>query len=134
MGTWRERDSDAFTQTLQTPSSGRIYLPMDGPLDSRLLARFLGKVGVEIMAERLIRANLAPEELLGGACARCYASLRSRGRRAAVPADQPSSHLWRRRSFRGRGLPVSARVHLGKGAGHSSKRTRPGSAKSHHSP
>ena len=65
MGTWRERDSDAFIRTLQTHSSGRIYLPMDGPLDSRLLARFLGKVGVEIMADRLIRANLAPEELLG---------------------------------------------------------------------
>ena len=65
MGTWRERDRDAFIRTLETHSSGRVFLPMEGPLDSRLLARFLGKVGVEIMADRLIRATLAPDELLG---------------------------------------------------------------------
>jgi len=65
MGPWCERDSDAFMRTLQVYSSGRIYVPMDGLLDSRLLARFLGKVGVEIIADRLIRAGLAPDELLG---------------------------------------------------------------------
>ena len=65
VGPWRERDSDAFVRTLQTNSSGRIYLPIGGPVDSRLLARFLGKVGVGIMADRMIRASLSPDELLG---------------------------------------------------------------------
>ncbi|MBP7702194.1 MAG: hypothetical protein KA098_06295 [Phenylobacterium sp.] len=94
MSPWCERDSDAFIQTLQIHSSGRIYVPMDGPLDSRLLARFLGKVGVEIMADRLIRAGLATDELLGEPALKAI-------RRFVRQGDQPRSWPISRRRIYG---------------------------------
>jgi len=86
MGPWNEHNSNAFIRTLQVNSSGIFYVPVDGPFDARLLARFLGKVGVEIMADRLIRAGLAPDELLGEPALkaiRCF--VRQGGQRRSWP-------------------------------------------------
>jgi len=62
---WHERDNAAFVRTLMKQQRGAFYVPMEGPLDDQLVARFLGKVGVETMADRLIRAEVAREVLLG---------------------------------------------------------------------
>jgi hypothetical protein len=65
IGPWRPRDNDQFIAAITAGGPGRIYVPFPAAPDERLLARFLAKVAVEILAHRLIGAGKPAATLLG---------------------------------------------------------------------
>lgn len=64
IGALRQEDEARFIHTLMTNASGRIYIVEPQPPDERLLARFLAKVGVEIIADRVLNTDPGAESVL----------------------------------------------------------------------
>ena len=87
IGPWDERDNDRFVQTLQSRSSGSFWVPEPPEPDDRLMARFFAKVGVEILADRLVRgADVHPGDLLE---VPELSEIRRFARRGGAPAEWP---------------------------------------------
>jgi hypothetical protein len=61
---WRSEDKDRLLQALSSVSSGQFYVVVPDPPDTRLLSRFAAKVGVEVLADRLLRAGFTTDQLL----------------------------------------------------------------------
>lgn len=57
IGPWRPQDNDQFIAAITSGRAGRIYVPFPVAPDERLLARFLAKIAVEILAHRTIEAR-----------------------------------------------------------------------------
>ena len=64
VGAHAEVDEARFIKLLQGQSHGTFVFPMAAPPGERDLARFVGKVGLEAMASRLIRGGFSHEELI----------------------------------------------------------------------
>lgn len=64
IGPLRETDNDQFVRTVLARKSGRIWMPQEGPVDERLLARFLAKVAVEMFADRYLKAGESAGSLI----------------------------------------------------------------------
>lgn len=64
IGPWRPQDKDQFTAAVTSNKGGRIYVPFPAAPDERLLARFVAKVAVEILAQRTIEAGEKAATLL----------------------------------------------------------------------
>ncbi|WP_292533729.1 HNH endonuclease [Methylocystis sp.] len=48
IGAWSEADDKPFVKYVLGSSKGSVLVPLEGPIDERVLARFLGKIGYEI--------------------------------------------------------------------------------------
>ncbi|RNJ49702.1 HNH endonuclease [Methylocystis hirsuta] len=63
IGAWDEADDEPFVKYILGSSKGCVLVPLEARIDERVLARFLGKIGYEILAQRLIAANLDVDAL-----------------------------------------------------------------------
>lgn len=59
-----ESDEAAFVKELLSDESGSFYIPISGQIDKRLITRFLGKVGLEVLAQCLLQVDGWNEELV----------------------------------------------------------------------
>lgn len=64
VGAHPDADEARFIERLLGQSQGTLIFPRAIPPDERVLARFVGKVGLEALASRLIRAGKSHEELV----------------------------------------------------------------------
>ena len=64
MGAHPGADEARLVKALFGQSQGALIFPMATLPDERALARFVGKVGIEALASRLIQAGLSHEELI----------------------------------------------------------------------
>jgi len=64
IGPLRETDNDQFVRTIQAQKTGRIWIPIGGYVEERLLARFLAKVAVEMFADRYLTSGEPASSLL----------------------------------------------------------------------
>lgn len=64
IGALRPEDEPRFIHTVMSSPSGRIYISRPEPPDERLLARFLAKVAVEVVAARVHGSELGAESVL----------------------------------------------------------------------
>jgi len=83
-----ERDSPAFVRALMHSNKGTFLFPLSAPIDRRLLARFLGKIGVEIVAQRVSRSEGLLNELIEN---EAMSVIREFVRRGSGPAEWPYS-------------------------------------------
>lgn len=64
IGAHPEADEDHLIETLLGQSRGTLMFPTATPPEERAIARFVGKVGIEALASRLIKAGTSHEELV----------------------------------------------------------------------
>jgi hypothetical protein len=64
VGGHRDAHEAHLIKTLLGQSQGTLIFPIATPPEERVLARFVGKVGLEVMASRLIQAGQSHEELV----------------------------------------------------------------------
>ncbi len=81
-----ERENRHFVETMQRRPSGRLLFAIESLVDQRLLARFLGKVGLEVIAQRALEAGLGLQEIVDH---RQLDLLRGFVRRGSGPSDWP---------------------------------------------
>lgn len=54
VGPARERDNNVFINHLKSTTSEKFIIPITWPIDPRIVSRFLAKVAIEILAQRLL--------------------------------------------------------------------------------
>jgi hypothetical protein len=54
LSAYRQTEEGLFIKHYLNAKSGTLYIPLSAPVDDRLLSRFLGKVGVEVLAQRTL--------------------------------------------------------------------------------
>lgn len=59
-----EREHRVLAEAIQTGRARSVYIPIIEAIDQRLMSRFLAKVALEILAERLIRVEGWNEEIV----------------------------------------------------------------------
>ena len=64
IGVHLDADEVRLIESLLGQSQGTLVFPVADPPDERVLARFVGKVGLEALASRLIKAGMSYEELV----------------------------------------------------------------------
>lgn len=64
IGAHPNTDEARFTKKPLSHSQGTLIFPIATPPEERVLARFVGKVGIETLASKVIQAGMAHEELV----------------------------------------------------------------------
>ncbi len=65
VGAWHEKDDTRFVRTLMDIRKGRFLVPYSMPVDERLLARFIAKIGTEAYVAKALKGGLSVDQLIG---------------------------------------------------------------------
>lgn len=65
VGAWHEKDDARLVRTLMDISKGRFLVPYSMPVDERLLARFIAKMGAEAYVAEALGGGLSVDQLIG---------------------------------------------------------------------
>ncbi|MBX4959526.1 HNH endonuclease [Rhizobium lentis] len=64
VGAWHEKDDARFVQTLMGIGKGTFLVPLSAPVDERLLARFIAKIGVEAYVAKALEADITVDQII----------------------------------------------------------------------
>src|SRR5260370_25256431 len=64
LGGRNEREHRSLTDAIQTGRARSVYIPIIEAIDQRLMSRFLAKVALEVLAERIIHVAGWNEEIV----------------------------------------------------------------------
>ena len=63
-GAWHEKDEARFVRAVMGISEGTFIVPHSMPIDNRLLARFVAKVGVEAYVANVLKGGLTVDQII----------------------------------------------------------------------
>jgi hypothetical protein len=64
LGGRNEREHRSLTEAIQSGRARSVYIPIIEAIDQKLMSRFLAKVALEVLAERIIRIDGWNEEIV----------------------------------------------------------------------
>lgn len=93
LGGRNEREHNALADAIQTGRARSVYIPVIQAIDERLMSRFLAKIALEVLAERIIHVDGWNEEIVDKGALDPL-------RRFARMGDRPERWpFWRRRIY-----------------------------------
>lgn len=88
VGAWHEKDDARFVRTLMGISKGTFLVPLSMPIDDRLLARFIAKIGVEAYIANALKGGVTVDQIIASEELK---SIRRFVRRGDTPENWPIS-------------------------------------------
>ncbi|QPB20201.1 HNH endonuclease [Rhizobium sp. 007] len=64
VGAWHEKDDARFVRALMGLNRGTFLVPLSMPIDDRLLARFIAKIGVEVYIEKAMEGDITVGQII----------------------------------------------------------------------